>query len=152
MSLSRDAALQLLGLETNVSPGDVEQALLERVTQLEGRIAAAPTDALKAKYRRQLEDLESARTALVAGPAPSGGLSRTQMADLPLAQAAYTRDGAAPALGLGVALQNGSLLAQRYEIAQQIGAGGMGAVFRARDRNRDKDIAIKVARAVTPVR
>ncbi|MFY9514044.1 MAG: hypothetical protein WAQ05_24030, partial [Rubrivivax sp.] len=94
MAVHREQALQLLGLEASVTPAGIEQALLERVTQLEARIAAAPTDALKDKYRRQLAELEEARTTLLAGPAaPGGGLSRTQMADLPLAQADYGRDG-----------------------------------------------------------
>lgn len=32
----------------------------------------------------------------------------------------------------------------RYELADQIGRGGMGLVFRARDRELDRDVAIKV--------
>ena len=31
-----------------------------------------------------------------------------------------------------------------YEIAAQIGKGGMGEVYRARDTNLDRDVAIKI--------
>ena len=32
----------------------------------------------------------------------------------------------------------------QYEIIEQIGQGGMGAVYRARDNNLNRDVAIKV--------
>jgi serine/threonine protein kinase len=35
-----------------------------------------------------------------------------------------------------------------YEIAAQIGEGGMGQVYRARDTRLDRDVAIKPARGV----
>ncbi len=41
----------------------------------------------------------------------------------------------------------GYLLAERYEIIDELGRGGMGVVYRARDRELDDDIAIKVVRA-----
>lgn len=37
-------------------------------------------------------------------------------------------------------------LADRYELDRQIGAGGMAYVYRARDRQHDRDVAIKVLR------
>jgi CheY-like chemotaxis protein len=41
----------------------------------------------------------------------------------------------------------GYLLADRYEIIDELGRGGMGVVYRARDRQLDEDIAVKVVRA-----
>src|SRR5450432_1280115 len=44
-------------------------------------------------------------------------------------------------------LQPGSLLASRYEIMDRLGIGGMGAVYKAKDREVDRLVAVKVIRA-----
>jgi serine/threonine protein kinase len=146
--MTRDEALHLLDLNGEFAPGEVEAAASARRAQLERRVASAPTEALREKYRRQLDELDEAQAALLSGAAiPSGsGLSQTMLADLPLAQAAYTQLGGVGAAGnAGVMLKPGQALGGgRYEIGEQVGAGGMGAVYRAFDKNRDKDIAIKV--------
>jgi serine/threonine protein kinase len=43
-------------------------------------------------------------------------------------------------------LQPGSLLANRYEIITQLGIGGMGTVYKARDQEVDRLVAVKVIR------
>ena len=72
---------------------------------------------------------------------PSGlPLSTTQAADLP--GLPTHADGAPP--GARVGIETGQVLAGRYEVRARLGAGGMGAVYRAFDRNRQEEIAIKV--------
>jgi tetratricopeptide (TPR) repeat protein/predicted Ser/Thr protein kinase len=43
-------------------------------------------------------------------------------------------------------LRLGTVLAQRYEILQQLGEGGMGAVYKARDRELDRLVVVKIIR------
>jgi len=64
---------------------------------------------------------------------------------LPLKQRVSPRGGAAadPGRFVTMALEPGNTLGS-YEIVARIGAGGMGEVYRARDRRLNRDVAIKV--------
>ena len=60
--------------------------------------------------------------------------------------AARASEGAGPDARLTDILHPGEVFAGRYEVEGLIGRGGMGAVYRARDRELGEDIAIKTLR------
>lgn len=162
--MNTEDAHKLLGLALGHTATDIEQAARQLIDDANAKCERAPTPQLKAKFAALVERLEQARHALLLAQGQhatrpqgqaSSPLSHTQMADLPRAQAtgaggamggsaSGSQWGAGQATGDVAAIKVGQLLAGRYEIREQIGTGGMGAVYRAFDKNRDKDIAIKV--------
>ncbi|MEZ6030826.1 MAG: protein kinase [Hyphomonadaceae bacterium] len=73
-----------------------------------------------------------------------------EAAPLPDLSALHTIDGAethAPKTGSQRVLSPGDIFADRYEVKQIIGEGGMGVVYRAADKLTEKDVALKLIRA-----
>ncbi|WP_300526139.1 bifunctional serine/threonine-protein kinase/formylglycine-generating enzyme family protein [Alcanivorax sp.] len=154
-------ALKTLGLGEDASAEDIQAALKAKQQDIEEKKANAPTEALKAKFESLEAKLAEAEKVLSADPgrsqpwiksgAGSAGdnasrseeakqtnpspLSQTKLADLP---------GMASQDAAQVALQPGQVIANRYEIKKLIGQGGMGAVYRAHDKNTDRDLALKL--------
>jgi formylglycine-generating enzyme required for sulfatase activity len=151
--MEQSQALSLLGLNADapLTPAAIDAAYSAKQAPIQGLLDKAPTDALKAKYQTRLEQLNTAKIHLLGslnqtanGPATSkpASLSQSKFDDLPSAQARHSQFEGQVKAELG--LQAGQLLANRYEIREQIGAGGMGAVYSALDNNTGKEIAIKV--------
>src|SRR4051794_18123124 len=85
-SMTRDDALRHLGLSPQDGPDAVRKALDIQGGDLARRIAAAPTEALRATYEAQAARLRDARDVLVReadGPSAPSPLSLTQQRDLP---------------------------------------------------------------------
>lgn len=173
--MDRVEAMGILGIGEGTADNIVDLVQQTKLKEIEDRIESAPTDALKEKYKAQIEQLNEAVAVFKSGAgsdvtqtsvspdAPTGfpsqggvgssmsgsfgnsgsPLSATKMADLPQVDQSFTMaDGAAP--GEALQMNPGTVLADRYEVKERVGAGGMGAVFRAYDRTRQKDIAIKL--------
>jgi formylglycine-generating enzyme required for sulfatase activity len=138
--MDQQQASKLLGLIGGESPTEITKAYQIKVNALEEKIDGAPTDVLKSKFEQMKGSLSQAHDLLLTSSQKntmaSSPLSQTKMADLP---------GAGPnEAEASVNLNEGTTLAGRYQIKEQIGAGGMGAVYRAFDSNTEKDIALKV--------
>ena len=140
--MTKDEALQILGITEATEAGAIKTAIEKKKADIQNKISSAPTDALQAKFQQLLDKVIAAEQVLnETGSKQSSQsrspLSETKMADLP---------GAGPvgADSSAQSLQVGTTLAGRYEIKEQIGAGGMGAVYHAFDTTRNEDIAIKV--------
>jgi len=139
-------ALRILGLQ----PGAKTEAILaahdQKAAVSQAQLERAVVPKLRQQFEAALAELATARDVLLRS-SPSG-LSATKMADLPnaapLGGAAEAGPSDASAPTMATALRPGQVLCQRYELQARIGVGGMGEVYKALDRVRGEEIAIKV--------
>ena len=95
---------------------------------------------LSRAFKSLVDDLK-AKAALVDYMMQTSGGAPTQRMD-----SATTAVRAAGGAGGGEPLRPGAIFAGRYEVKEIIGAGGMGVVYRAFDRELQEPVAIKTLR------
>jgi serine/threonine-protein kinase len=118
---------QLVGVTREVAEGRYSGKVDIKSKDEIGELAGA--------FQRMLSELEEKRRLVEF----LGGSARTTPVRPSQANTISSAETMATASRLGV----GALLANRYEIRQQLGAGGMGVVYRAFDRELQESVAIK---------
>ena len=94
-------------------------------------------------FRRLVEDLRE-KAGLVEYMMAASGAAATQPLDS--ARTEFRAAAARPSVSGGEALRPGQVFANRYEVKEILGVGGMGVVYRAVDRELGEAVAIKTLR------
>jgi serine/threonine protein kinase len=138
--MNKEAALASLGLQGHEDHATVARVYGERLAVVQERLVSAQTDAERNTQGARLAELSEAYEFITASgrytnPDPSATVLRSGTTLTP-----------APSGNTFVRMEPGAVIADRLEIGNLLGQGGMGNVYAARDRLKDEDVAIKVLR------
>jgi serine/threonine protein kinase len=133
------APSRTVGDRSGLPDGDAEQTA--EITVVTGLLPAlrAPAHVTQQKPSTPTEDpLAQALDDALARK------QRLEAAGLPIAEVLDEIRKLKRELRLGGMLRPGDVLGHRYLLAEKIGQGGFGTVWRARERSTDEDVAVKV--------
>ena len=137
--MNQNDARKILGMgEGDI---DVVGSFTRRRKLITERLNAASTNLLKTRYKGMLIQLEHAAGVLSGVHQPGVELPEAKMVD---AQGTISNGTGSDKTNGNNELAPGQTLADRYEIREKIGQGSKAIVFRAFDKKRGEDIAIKV--------
>ncbi|HTE40923.1 MAG TPA: serine/threonine-protein kinase [Steroidobacteraceae bacterium] len=145
--MNNDDALYLLGLEGYADAATVRHAYERRRLEFQQKISGASTDGLKQKYHSTLSDLDQAYNLLLGADRPTEAAVRSANSSAISGGTVSTGGTLLRAEHMSQSTQGlevGHRLANRYEIKNVLGQGGMGAVYEAFDGLKKETIAIKV--------
>lgn len=138
--MNKEAALASLGLQGNEDHATVARVYGERLAVVQERLVSAQTDVDRSMQGAKLAELSEAYEFITASgrytnPDPNATAMRSPTMATP-----------APSGNTFVRMEPGAVIADRLEIGNLLGQGGMGNVYAARDRLKEEDVAIKVLR------
>lgn len=139
--MNKEAALASLGLQGSEDHATVARVYGERLAVVQGQLVSAQTDAERNTHGARLAELSQAYE-LVTG---TGRYTNPDGASATVIRSGTTQS-PAPSGDTFLRMEPGAVIADRLEIGELLGQGGMGNVYAARDRLKEEDVAIKVMR------
>lgn len=131
--MNKEGALATLGLRGDEDHATVSRVYGERLGVVQDQLASAQTDAERNEQSAELAKLSEAYEFITGSGRYTELRSGTAMASM-------------PASDTFVRMEPGVVIADRFDIGELLGQGGMGNVYAAHDRLKNQDIAIKVLR------